>query len=252
MLSTLSCTLQPVVINVSFPPIVAHFGTARDRNLHRRISYPITPYAVGTIPIEYARKADILTQNGNFWKLENRSRTKVTGILFNVRAVMIGGEAVNPTPIDEGRVQMYNNSRRGRLNGNDGPQHIQQHYLCLHHTKRLSEEAFAHDWESATWCDREVKCTVKIGILLLLTSCLYVLQILRIRSNFACGCKAFFESGWICAHVLAALKISDNFDLKWLLKHRCRQRTLLDDHEKSQTPSKGRSKRRSVLGIEAH
>ncbi|KAG2774919.1 hypothetical protein PC129_g16597 [Phytophthora cactorum] len=33
-----------------------------------------------------------------------------------------------------------------------------------------------------------------------------------------CDCKGFYETGWVCAHILATLAINDEFNLPWLLK----------------------------------
>ncbi|OWY94109.1 hypothetical protein PHMEG_00036256 [Phytophthora megakarya] len=44
---------------------------------------------------------------------------------------MIGGKAVNLSPIDADRAQMYINSRRGQLQPADGPAQIEKHYLSL-------------------------------------------------------------------------------------------------------------------------
>ncbi|KAF1784249.1 hypothetical protein GQ600_24245 [Phytophthora cactorum] len=73
-----------VVMNLSLPRIVVHIRTARDRGVAQSVPKPITPYAEGPVPIECARKAHILTENGNFWPLINRQRSKVTAILFNI------------------------------------------------------------------------------------------------------------------------------------------------------------------------
>ncbi|KAG6954818.1 hypothetical protein JG688_00012170 [Phytophthora aleatoria] len=151
------------------------------------IPKPITPYAEGPVPIECARKAHILTENGNFWPLINRQRSKVTAILFNIRAVMIGGKAVNPTPIDADRTQMYVDSRKGRQNQEDGAEQVEQHYLTLHLVQLRSDESFEHNW---SWSEKEV---------------------LTIRRKMLCDCKGFYETGWICAHILATLAINDEF-----------------------------------------
>ncbi|OWZ22278.1 hypothetical protein PHMEG_0003030 [Phytophthora megakarya] len=124
-----------VVMNISFPRIISHFGSTRDRDMHRHTPLPICPYAVGPIPIKCARKADILT------KFED---------------VMIGGKAVNPSPVDADRAQMSINSRPGRLQPADGPAQIEKHYLFLHLVKVLNDEPFIHDWESATWSEKEI------------------------------------------------------------------------------------------------
>ncbi|KAE9137202.1 hypothetical protein PF007_g1866 [Phytophthora fragariae] len=41
---------------------------------------------------------------------------------------------------------------------------------------------------------------------------------LRIRRKLSCDCKAFYESGWLCAHVLASLNLIDKFNLPLLVK----------------------------------
>jgi len=41
---------------------------------------------------------------------------------------------------------------------------------------------------------------------------------LQIRQKYRCDCKAFYVSGWLCSHILATLKIRDNFNLAVLVK----------------------------------
>ncbi|KAE9166690.1 hypothetical protein PF002_g31049 [Phytophthora fragariae] len=143
-----------IVLNSSLPRIIAHFGTARDRNWNVRIPEPIRPYAEAPVPIECALKASILTRGGNFWKVKN-GRGKVTGILFNSSTVMIGGKSSNPSPIDEVRAKRYLQSRKGHLQATDDVEHIEKNYLSLYLVQQLSDESFEHNWSSPKWTEPE-------------------------------------------------------------------------------------------------
>jgi hypothetical protein len=145
-----------VVLKSSLPRILAHFGTARDRNGNVRVPEPIRPYAEAPILIECALKASILTRVGNFWMVKTR-RGKVTGILFNSSRMMIGGKSANPSIIDEARAQRYLESRKGRLQTADGVEHIEKNYLSLYLVQRLSDESFEHNWSSPQWSEHEVR-----------------------------------------------------------------------------------------------
>ncbi|KAF1784242.1 hypothetical protein GQ600_24236 [Phytophthora cactorum] len=65
---------------------------------------------------------------------------------------MIGGKAVNPSPIDADRTQMYVDSRKGRQNQEDGAEQVEQHYLTLHLVQLRSDESFEHNW---SWSEKE-------------------------------------------------------------------------------------------------
>ncbi|KAG6941534.1 hypothetical protein JG687_00019587 [Phytophthora cactorum] len=63
---------------------------------------------------------------------------------------------------------MYADSRKGRLNREDGAEQVEQHYATLHLVQLLSDESLEHNWDSPSVC---------------------VLQILTIRRKMLRDCK---------------------------------------------------------------
>ncbi|KAG6943039.1 hypothetical protein JG688_00017806 [Phytophthora aleatoria] len=148
---------------------------------------------------------------------DNNFTTKAGKLRLSSVPLTIGGKAVNPSPIDAGRAQMYVDSRKGWLSREDGAEQVEQHYATLHLLQLLSDESLEHNWDSPSWSEKEI---------------------LTIRRKMLRDCKGFFETGWLCVHILATLAINDESP-PWLLK----SLPYLAVHEKRRKKTKRRARR---------
>ncbi|KAF1785338.1 hypothetical protein GQ600_2473 [Phytophthora cactorum] len=150
---------------------------------------------------------------------DNNFTSKAGKLRLSSVLLTIGGKAVNPSPIDTGRAQMYVDFRKGRLNREDGAEQVEQHYATLHLLQLLSDESLEHNWDSPSWSEKEI---------------------LTIHRKMLRDCKGFFETGWLCVHILATLAINDEFNPPPLAAEIF---TLLGVHEKRRKKTKRRARR---------
>ncbi|EGZ28771.1 hypothetical protein PHYSODRAFT_466886, partial [Phytophthora sojae] len=61
----------------------------------------------------------------------------------------------------------------------------------------LSRTPIEHDWASPMWTIEEIRA---------------------LRSKFKCDCKEFYQTGWLCGHVMACLKLVDGLDFSLMLR----------------------------------
>ncbi|ETL87671.1 hypothetical protein L917_13190 [Phytophthora nicotianae] len=65
-------------------------------------------------------------------------------------------------------------------------------------TKVIAQFSVRHDWDSPSWSVHKIE---------------------RIRNKYKCDCKEFYQTGWLCAHILATLHLVDSLDLKMMLRN---------------------------------
>ncbi|EGZ23326.1 hypothetical protein PHYSODRAFT_389368, partial [Phytophthora sojae] len=111
-------------------------------------------------------------------------------------AAVVRDDNLHGLKVNAHRVKTYKASLDGTLNKDEKVENIQLRYLLLHTVEVLDRVPFDHAWDNPSWSLEEIEV---------------------IRSKFKCDCKAFFQSGWLCAHVLACLHLVDSFDLQVIL-----------------------------------
>ncbi|ETM55610.1 hypothetical protein L914_01194 [Phytophthora nicotianae] len=103
----------------------------------------------------------------------------------------------NHHPKHTGKAPVNSATLIGVLRQNETVENIPLKYLSLHAVKVMAQFPVPHDWDSSSWSVHEIE---------------------RIRNKYKCDCKEFYQTGWLCAHILATLHLLDSLDLKMMLR----------------------------------
>ncbi|EGZ23189.1 hypothetical protein PHYSODRAFT_457828, partial [Phytophthora sojae] len=111
---------------------------------------------------------------------------------FNSDYYVVRDDNLHGLKVNAHRVKTYKASLDGTLKKDEKVENIQLRNLSLH-----AVEVLDRVWDNPSWSLEEIEV---------------------IRSKFKCGCKAFFQTGWLCAHVLACLHLVDSLDLQVMIR----------------------------------
>ncbi|ETN14264.1 hypothetical protein PPTG_07897 [Phytophthora nicotianae INRA-310] len=158
-------------------------------------------FAEGPIIGEMVVHARIfVTEKNVFKKIDPDDEQKIQSFVVNtceyaVRYNNATGQVVNAT-----RAERYLDSKSGKLRKGSRVPDFQLYYLSLHEVQVLPPV-----YTSAFRLD--------------LNPIIPTEQIRAIRSRYQCDCKGFWTSGWLCSHVLAAMSLMEEYDLKTAVLH---------------------------------
>ncbi|ETP27758.1 hypothetical protein F442_22961, partial [Phytophthora nicotianae P10297] len=141
-----------------------------------------------------------VTEKNVFKKIDPDDEQKIKSFVVNtceyaVRYNNATGQVVNAT-----RAERYLDSKSGKLRKGSRVPDFQLYYLSLHEVQVLPPV-----YTSAFRLD--------------LNPIIPTEQIRAIRSRYQCDCKGFWTSGWLCSHVLAAMSLMEEYDLKTAVLH---------------------------------
>jgi hypothetical protein len=116
---------------------------------------------------------------------------------FNAEYIVVQATNVHGLNVDAERTKLYKRSLDGIMRAHEQVENVQLRYLSLHRVTIFERLPFEHNWNSLSWCVDEIK---------------------TIRKKFKSDGKSFYQSGWLCAHVLACLQLVDAVDLNAMLR----------------------------------
>jgi hypothetical protein len=161
----------------------------------------ICHYASGPVNAEMLQAAVSLCAHENHYpRPRGKSKRAIHSIgeyYFNAEYYVVQDTNVHGLNVDAARTRLYKRSLDGIMRAHEKVESVQLRYLSLHRVKILERVPFEHNWDSPWWCVDEIK---------------------TIRKKFKCDCKSFYESGWLCAHVLACLQLVGAVDLNAMLR----------------------------------
>ncbi|KAG1698929.1 hypothetical protein DVH05_014308 [Phytophthora capsici] len=120
----------------------------------------------------------------------------IQSILFNASAYMKTPKGKLAEPVTSVRVNRYLDSKTGKINAADSVTRIDLHYLSLHEVELTAAP------ERYTAFKFTLQHTISFE------------TIQEIRSLYRCDCKSFWNTGWMCSHVIAAMAIMKQLSLK--------------------------------------
>ncbi|KUF77010.1 hypothetical protein AM587_10000661 [Phytophthora nicotianae] len=163
---------------------------------------PIRHFASGPVHSDLLTTALLLCKDDNHHpKHKGKSPRELSNIdryFFNADPYVVRDDNALGVKVDGFRTRTYKGSLEGVLRRNETVENIPLKYLSLHAVKVMAQFPVRHDWDSPSWSVHEIE---------------------RIRNKYKCDCKEFYQTGWLCAHILATLHLVDSLDLKMMLRN---------------------------------
>jgi len=164
-------------------------------------SEQIRHFASGPVGAEALQAALLLCAAENHYPTHARKSARfirdIKEYYFNSRYYVVRDDNLHSLKVTANRTNTYKRSLRGVLRRNEKVENIQLRYQSLHVVKVTKRVPFDHDWSKPSWSLEEIETILK---------------------KFKCDCKAFYQTGWLCAHVLACLHLVDDLDLEVMLR----------------------------------
>ncbi|EGZ30780.1 hypothetical protein PHYSODRAFT_470265 [Phytophthora sojae] len=126
-----------------------------------------------------------------------REIANINRYYFNADYYLIHDENLYGQKVTHTRTSRYAKSFEGVLKKDEVVNSIQLSYQSLHAVDIVSRTPIEHDWASPMWTIEEIRAQ---------------------RSKFKCDCKEFYQTGWLCGHVMACLKLVDGLDFSLMLR----------------------------------
>ncbi|DBA01237.1 TPA: hypothetical protein N0F65_010829 [Lagenidium giganteum] len=179
------------VLTVTLPAIIRHEALATAAGFT----------CGGPIPAEMLIEGRLLTATGNARRVyAGQGRRVINGRLVNAKVKSGFGDNI---PVSQARASVFLRSW-GRLEARESTVIIPLSYFSLHHVCLKTEQTI-FDLEPADLVARKGM----IGSVWLEA---WPDLIANVRAKHACDCHGFFQAGWVCPHILAALRIVDGID----------------------------------------
>ncbi|EGZ28343.1 hypothetical protein PHYSODRAFT_475914 [Phytophthora sojae] len=163
-------------------------------------SEPIQHFAAGPVSAEVLEAGVLLCNDDNHFPCNGPTLAHYFSLhayYFNQRYYIVRDDNVHGLKVNASRTKTYERSVSGSLKDDEIVENVQFRYLSLHKVAVLDRLPYEHDWNSPLWSLEEIN---------------------TIRKKFKCDCKDFYQTRWLCAHVLACLHLVDNLDLTVMLR----------------------------------
>jgi hypothetical protein len=198
------------VLNVLLPRILLQAGELANVKDDLRV------FCGGPVASEVIKRAEILTAQENHMIQFTGRRVKVpVKVFFNSSDRMVHSKNPNGTQVSNDRVNIYVRSLQGKLQEGDGVSDVRLEYLGLHLVKLKTQDPVDRAFTECSWSLETVEA---------------------MRSKFDCDYKAFYSSGWLCAHVVACLSILQKIDIS----------CMLDELEPRKVPGRPRKRKKAL------